>query len=334
MIGPSSRTTSSIGPESARATSSARTMARVLGSTSTNTSTSTVITPVAMATPQAPGTDLGDELGGERRAQDVDHVVAEQHRADHGLLVGEQLVDPAGGAVAVALQLVHAPAAGAGQRGLGGGEHRRDRQQRQDDRRGGDQRGREVMGRLLRRSGSRATAAASTPLATNASPMPRGQDEGQRAALGLLVLRHVARPARRRRTGAPATSVQAGRQAGGGDGAAGALGVLAGAEAQRARRSGTPARSRRATASPCSSASPKPVSASSAWPKVWPRLSSARRPASRSSSATISAFISTERRDGVGQRRRVAAPAPPAPFASSHSKKATSPSRPYLITSA
>ena len=30
-----------------------------------------------------------------------------------------------------------------------------------------------------------------------------------------------------------------------------------------------------ATASPCSSASPKPVSASSAWPKVWPKLSSA-----------------------------------------------------------
>ncbi len=45
-----------------------------------------------------------------------------------------------------------------------------------------------------------------------------------------------------------------------------------------------------AMASPCSSRSEKPQAASSAWPKVWPRLSSARSPVSRSSRATIAAL--------------------------------------------
>ena len=56
ITGPRTRTTSSIGPDTDRATSSARTIATVLGMTSTKTTTSRVITPVAMATPQAPGT--------------------------------------------------------------------------------------------------------------------------------------------------------------------------------------------------------------------------------------------------------------------------------------
>ncbi len=58
MIGPSTRTAASIGPDRVRATSSAWTMAKVLGRTSTNTTTSTVIIAVARATPQAPGTSL------------------------------------------------------------------------------------------------------------------------------------------------------------------------------------------------------------------------------------------------------------------------------------
>ena len=55
MTGPATRTTSRVGPDRNRATSSERRIARVLGRTSANTSTSTVITPVAIATPSAPG---------------------------------------------------------------------------------------------------------------------------------------------------------------------------------------------------------------------------------------------------------------------------------------
>ncbi len=59
-------------------------------------------------------------------------------------------------------------------------------------------------------------------------------------------------------------------------------------KARARRRSGRRARMPSATASPWSRRSEYPVSASSAWPKVWPRLSKARRPlVSRSSSATI-----------------------------------------------
>ena len=49
-----------------------------------------------------------------------------------------------------------------------------------------------------------------------------------------------------------------------------------------------------ATPSPWNSRSENPVAASSAWPKVWPRLSSARSPVSRSSRATIAALARQE----------------------------------------
>jgi hypothetical protein len=77
----------------------------------------------------------GQHLGGQGRGQDVDQVVAQQHRPDHRLLVGQQLVDPLGRPVALALQLVHAGPGGGGQRGLGGREQRREGQQDDDDRR-------------------------------------------------------------------------------------------------------------------------------------------------------------------------------------------------------
>ena len=61
-----------------------------------------------------------------------------------------------------------------------------------------------------------------------------------------------------------------------------------------------------ATASPCSSRELNPVSASRAWPKVWPKFNSARSPSSRSSPATISAFIAqlviTARRSATGRQ--------------------------------
>ena len=51
----------------------------------------------------------------------------------------------------------------------------------------------------------------------------------------------------------------------------------------------------------------KPAPASMAWPKVWPRFSSARRPCSRSSSTTIAALIAQARRiassSAAGSRR-------------------------------
>src|SRR5579883_2571810 len=49
-----------------------------------------------------------------------------------------------------------------------------------------------------------------------------------------------------------------------------------------------------ATPSPWNSRSEKPVTASSAWPNVWPRLSSARSPVSRSSRATMAALARQE----------------------------------------
>ena len=58
MIGPNTRTVTISGAERARATSSARLMAMVLGRTSANTRTRTVITAVATAMPRAPGIDL------------------------------------------------------------------------------------------------------------------------------------------------------------------------------------------------------------------------------------------------------------------------------------
>ena len=61
-----------------------------------------------------------------------------------------------------------------------------------------------------------------------------------------------------------------------------------------------------ATASPCSRRSEKPVAASSAWAKVWPRLRSARSPSSVSSRATIAAFISQERRTAWSRAAGVA----------------------------
>ena len=87
-----------------------------------------------------------------------------------------------------------------------------------------------------------------------------------------------------------------------------------------------------ATPSPWNSRSEKPVAASSAWPKVWPRLSSARSPVSRSSRDTIAALARHEVAIACSRA------APPlkmsARLFSSQVKNASSPSTPYLATSA
>ena len=173
ITGPRTRTTSSIGPETERATSSARTMANVLGSTSTNTTTSTVMTPVAMATPQAPGTSRVMNSVARDGGEDVEDVVADQHGADHGLLIAQKPVDPPRAAIAIAFELVHPAAAGSGQSGLGRREHRRYRQQRHDAQ--ADQRDRRdhVTAPSACRKASRRCS--STSRATKASPIARAR---------------------------------------------------------------------------------------------------------------------------------------------------------------
>ena len=88
-----------------------------------------------------------------------------------------------------------------------------------------------------------------------------------------------------------------------------------------------------AIASPCSSRSEKPHAASSAWPKVWPRLSSARSPVSRSSRATIAA-LARQLTAIACSRAEPPEELPPAntslQLASSQSKKAASPSKSIL----
>ncbi len=83
-----------------------------------------------------------------------------------------------------------------------------------------------------------------------------------------------------------------------------------------------------ATASPCSSRSEKPQPASSACPKVWPRLSSARSPVSRSSRATMPALA---RQHTAIACSRAGPPAKTScQFFSSQAKNAASPSKPVF----
>ena len=112
-----------------------------------------------------------------------------------------------------------------------------------------------------------------------------------------------------------------------------ALGLGLRASGRAARKTANASTMPIATASPCSRRSEKPAAASSAWPKVWPRLSSARSPVSRSSRATIAALarqltaMRVLARRGRRRTRRCQ-------LASSQAKKSASPSSPYFTTSA
>ena len=123
------------------------------------------------------------------------------------------------------------------------------------------------------------------------------QDEGEPAALDLLVLRHQ----RHQRVGIgepflgkAGDILQTGRQADCGKVTLrraphpirGIMPELRGKFRRQHHADGN--------ASPWNSRSEKPVAASSACPKVWPRLSSARSPFSRSSRATIAALARQE----------------------------------------
>ncbi len=136
-------------------------------------------------------------------------------------------------------------------------------------------------------AGNARTVPASTSLAMHGPADRSHQDEGELAALHLLVLRHQ----RHQRVGVrepflreAGDVLQPGRQADLGE-----MLLRRGPPRSSAimpslrRKLRTPAPCRAATPSPWNSRSEKPVAASSAWPKVWPRLSSARSPVSRSS---------------------------------------------------
>ena len=132
-------------------------------------------------------------------------------------------------------------------------------------------------------------APASTSGATKACADAARQDEGELAALHLLVLRdqvhqrvgvrHAAGDVRRCGRQADRREMRARRAR------------------RRPRRSG-PSAPKIGRPAPCRSPPPRHAAAgrrsrrppSSAWPKVWPRLSSARSPVSRSSRATIAAL--------------------------------------------
>src|SRR6185312_13126050 len=108
----------------------------------------------------------------ERRAQDVDQVVAEQDRADHALAVAEQAVHATGRLVAILLQLMHPPAAGRRQRRLRRREQGRDRQQDQDP---NEYQGEGRHGCAPSSIRKLRIAAAGTSLATKAWPTPRAR---------------------------------------------------------------------------------------------------------------------------------------------------------------
>ena len=225
-------------------------------------------------------------------------------------------------------------AAGGGHRGLG----RRDQAGQRAAATRSRAPGRQARRRSRRRSfGDQEGAHArrrSTSLATKASPMPRARMKVSAPPSAFLSWRHVGDQARRRRTGAPATSVQPGRQAGGGDGPARRASASSaghrperGGEAEGQGAAG-------ATASPCSRAV---AVAGLGLQRVAEGVAeveqgAAARLASRPRRRSRPSSPPSGRRRGPGPRAR--APAPPAPLASSQSKKARSPSRPYLITSA
>src|SRR5439155_8425466 len=124
-------------------------------------------------------------------------------------------------------------------------------------------------------SKNRSTSPSSTLLSTNASPIPRARMNGTRPPLFFLScsicwvsrLPSAVTPISARLVRKPASARCLRTRSA-------SAGVHSPRAAEKSNASAMPA----ATASPCSSRSEKPVSASSAWPKVWPRLSRARLP--------------------------------------------------------
>ncbi len=186
-----------------------------------------------------------------------------------------------------------------------------------------------------RRGGRRAPPRPAIPGAMKLWPMPRARMKVSAPRLDLLVLRHGVEE---RVDGAvPARHV--GRAASAGrpcaDGAATRAGVLRRSRGRAAPRSGRPAQGRwRRPRHARGGRRRSPSRRSSAWPKVWPRLSSARSPSSRSSRSDDRRLRPAGLRATASSRAGLAgedaAPVRLAPV----EKNAASSIRPYFTTSA
>src|SRR5262249_12657045 len=223
----------------------------------------------------------------ERGRGDVDCVVAEKERTDHSFASTEQMIDQHRAPIPLLFEPVHAGRRGSGQRGLTsreeGGEEDTNENRHQGEPIVGSHRSAIFSARKARIS------AASTSDAMKLAPIPRAR---MKVSLPRLTfLSWAMRSIRRSASGTPpgtedtwigrptAARWRSTRSASAGDSSP--------RLAENAKASVIPS----AIASPCNRRSEKPAAASSAWPKVWPRLSSARSPTSRSSRPTIAAFM-------------------------------------------
>ncbi len=112
----------------------------VFGSTSANTSTTKVSTPVAIATLGVAVQAHADD-GAQRRGENVDKVIADQHKANQAVRLAQQLLHALGGAVALFRHVAQPVAVQRHHAGFGTGEIGRDNHhddQRYDQRGGGD----------------------------------------------------------------------------------------------------------------------------------------------------------------------------------------------------
>src|SRR5262249_46773824 len=267
------------------------------------------------------------QAGRQRRSRDVGGVIAEQQRPDHPFARIEQAVHKARLAVVLLLQPRHARARRRSERRLAPGEEGRE----QDANKNNQQCEPIVASHRSASFFSRKawTSAASTSGAMKLPPMPRARMNVNAPRLTFLscAISSIKRSAPGTPPGMAPTRVGSPTAA-----------------RWRTTRSASPAGSSErlaenskasampiALASRCGSRSEKPAAASSAWPNVWPRLSSARSPVSRSSRPTIAAFM--RQLTAMACSRAGPPENTSRQFASSQAKKAASAINPYLATS-
>ena len=130
-MGASTSTTTRASGATASAILSVRAMPSVFGSTSANSRMAMVMMPVAISTPR--WQELQRHRSRERRGQNVDEGVAEQHGADQLFPVGDQRQDVLGAPRTVfSREVVHARLGHRGQRRFRAGEERREQKQQND----------------------------------------------------------------------------------------------------------------------------------------------------------------------------------------------------------
>src|ERR1700734_2188395 len=222
----------------------------------------------------------------QRRGRDGGKIIAKQNRPQQPLAGGEQPIDDRGVAVALLLKPHHGGAGRCGQCRLARREECRRRQAHHH--RKNVQPVENIHFFPSFSSRKVRTSRASTPVSTNAAPIPRTR---MNVGIPRFIFLSCAIKSISRSTGGNSPAMSCGR-AGRPTTARWRMARSASAAGSKPRRaensnaSAIPA----ATASPCKSRPEKPVAASNACPKVWPRLSNCRSPISRSSRATIAAL--------------------------------------------